>query len=136
MSWLGTEVHRQFQPTSQATKSFECLTYRRLEPDKERAHGRGVAGDLATSEAGGRAGRDGTKDAALSKSVERGMVRGIAARQSVGDGRRGAEQKGNKRPDHSGETHGVEPKIRAKSLCRLGILGGDNDRCNRAHGSI
>lgn len=56
------------------------LTYRRFEPGKERAHGRRIAGDLATRNARGRAGRDRTKDAALNESVEQGMAGGTAAR--------------------------------------------------------
>lgn len=85
-----------------SNERIQCFTYRRLEPGKERAHGGGIAGDLATGEARGRASRDRTKDAALSKSVERGMARGIAARQSASDGHGGEEQKGNKRARHSG----------------------------------
>ena len=94
------------------------FAYRRLEPSEERAHRGRIAGDLATREARGRAGRDRTKDAALSKSVERGIIRGTAARQSTNDSRR-REQKRDKRAKHAGETR------RARETSQVTLHAGD-----------
>lgn len=84
-SWLGTKPRVLTNVSS--SKRNPRFTYRRLEPGEEGAHGGGIAGDLAACEARGRAGGDWTKDAALSESMERGMGRGTAARQSTSDGR-------------------------------------------------
>ena len=78
------ELHKQLAGVS-SIEAIPSCTYRRLESSKERAHGRGITGDLATRKARGRASRDWAKDAALGKRVEQSMIRGTA-RQSISDG--------------------------------------------------
>jgi hypothetical protein len=114
-------------------------TYRRLERSEERAHWGRPAGDLATSDAGGRVGRDRIEGAALSKDIEDGVaIERTATRQTADDGSRSNKER-QERAEHPGERGAArgksldlgstrQPSVVEETFCLympVGISSGD-----------
>ncbi len=114
-SWLGT-ISAVLGNVLSVTKIL-TFTYRRVEPDEERAQGRRRASDLSASDACGRPGRDRTKEATLGKGVEQGVTRDIAARQTTNESDQ-SEQKRDLRTEHLGDTSQTRDETKTSRLAR------------------